>query len=144
MIASLFERGSFQVLERVIDFTAERHKTIAHNIANIDTPRFRPRHLSHDDFQATLREAVDQRRERNGGPQGHLEIENTDEIEFMQDRAVFTPQYETRNVLFHDQNNRSTEHLMRDLVTNQMQFNSAVNMMNKQFNMLEVAISERV
>ena len=64
MIAGMFDNGAMPVLERVVQFTQARHRVLTDNIANLSTPYFKPRELSPESFQATLRDAIDQRRTR--------------------------------------------------------------------------------
>jgi flagellar basal body rod protein FlgB len=48
------------------------------------------------------------------------------------------------NIMFHDRNNRDLERLMQSVAENTMVHNAAVEMVRNQFQMLGVAISERI
>ncbi|MCK4389071.1 MAG: flagellar basal body rod protein FlgB [Desulfobacterales bacterium] len=52
---SLFGR-TFRVIERSLDITKKRHGLIASNIANLDTPGYRPKDI---DFKGALKDALE-------------------------------------------------------------------------------------
>ena len=54
----LLNQGSAPVLEQMLRFTDARHKLLAENIANVDTPGYRQKDLPLDNFQAALREQI--------------------------------------------------------------------------------------
>ena len=49
-----FFGGTINSLERALDFSAVKHKAIAQNIANVDTPNYKAKNV---DFQQYLNEA---------------------------------------------------------------------------------------
>ena len=63
----LFNDSNAPVLERVLEFTAQRHRLIAESVVNISTPGYRQKDLSPDKFQEMLRQRVDERRSGGGG-----------------------------------------------------------------------------
>ena len=130
-IERLLDQGSGPVLEQTLRFTAARHRLIAENVVNVDTPGYQQKDLSVEKFQALMQDRVDQRRE--AGPGGVSFIDVAGELE--------TPQ---RGILFHDGNNRSMEQLMADQAKNAMMHNLAVELLRKQFQAMEMALKERV
>lgn len=58
LVDGLFSRDSTPAIESVLRFVHLRHGVIANNIANVDTPHFRPKDLPVAEFQAALRRAV--------------------------------------------------------------------------------------
>ena len=132
-VERLLDQGNAPLLEQMLRFTAARHRLIAENVVNVDTPEYRQKDLSPEKFQALLRSRVDQRRE--GGIGGEATSFNDIAAE------VETP---TRGILFHDGNNRSMEHLMSDMAKNAMMHNLCVELLRKQFASLEAALKERV
>jgi flagellar basal body rod protein FlgB len=68
----LANAGSAPVLEQVLRFAGARQRLLAHNIANIDTPDFRPVDVSPSAFREELARAVRTRREQRGGNAGAL------------------------------------------------------------------------
>jgi len=144
VIESMFNTGAMPALERLVQFTAQRHKLIAHNVANLSTPGFRPRELDPAAFQKTLGEAIERRRQTTGGPNGDLTLRDTRQMRFTDDGIEFNAPFADDNILFHDRNNRSLEHQMKSLAENAMMHNAALEMMRNQFQMMETAIRERV
>ncbi|HEX6961110.1 MAG TPA: flagellar basal body protein, partial [Lacipirellula sp.] len=61
MVPSMFSSGSLPLLEQVVNFTEARHGVLAGNIANLDTPGYRARDLSPEEFQERLKDAVEDR-----------------------------------------------------------------------------------
>lgn len=126
----LLNQGNTPLLEQVVQFAAARHKLIAENIANVDTPEYRQKDLSVNRFQSMLRERVDRRRAGD----------NTlrfDDIRKQVERPA-------SGILFHDGNNRSMELLASDLAKNAIMHNVAIELLRKQFMGLELALKERV
>ena len=82
MISGLFDHGAMPVLERVVQFTQERHRVLTDNIANLSTPYFKPRDLDPGSFQGALREAIDQRRQSTTPMSGFLDLSDTDQVGF--------------------------------------------------------------
>ena len=143
MIRGLLNSGAMPALERMVQFTGARHRLLLHNIANISTPNFRPTDVSAKSFQKTLGEAIDRRRSQAGGLHGPLPLSDTRQMEFRPGRVDLTPRPTQDNVLFHDRNDRNLEVLMKNLAENTMAHNTALELMNNQFDMLRGAIREQ-
>ncbi|MHC4709331.1 MAG: flagellar basal body rod protein FlgB, partial [Planctomycetota bacterium] len=58
MIDGVLNADALPALESLAKFAGARHRLIANNIANLDTPGFRPMDLSVSDFQKQLAETV--------------------------------------------------------------------------------------
>ena len=127
MIDGVLNAGAIPVLERLVRFAGERHRLIVNNIANLDTPGYRPVDLSVSDFQKQLAEAVDGR--RAGRTPASLELQT-------EPRAA--------NILFHDGNDRDLERTMQDLVENFLTFRVANELMRSRFDLIGTAIRERI
>ena len=132
-IERLLDQGNAPLLEQTVRFAAARHRLIAENIVNVDTPNYRQKDLSVDKFQALLRDRVDARRAAAPGEERPGFGDVTAEVQ--------TPR---RGILFHDGNNRSMEQLMSDQAKNAMMHNLAVELLKKQFAGLELALKERI
>jgi flagellar basal-body rod protein FlgB len=130
-IERLLDQGPAPVIEQMLRFAAARHRLIAENVVNVDTPDYRQKDLSVEKFQAMLRERVDDRRDAGAANVGFDDVS----------ADVETPE---RGILFHDGNNRSMEQLMADQAKNAMMHNLAVELLRKQFQSLELALKERV
>ena len=61
MIANLFDSTTIPVLQEVVNFSQARHTVLAGNIANMDTPGYKVRDLSVEDFQSRLQQAIEER-----------------------------------------------------------------------------------
>lgn len=130
-IERLLNQDSAPLLERMLKFTAARHRLIAENVVNIDTPNYRQKDLSVEKFQELLRRRIAGRDSSGPGAVGFDDIDA--EIE-----------HPRRNVLFHDGNNRSMEQLMTDQAKNAMMHNFVVELLRKQYSTMEMALRERV
>ncbi|MEX2672224.1 MAG: flagellar basal body rod protein FlgB [Phycisphaeraceae bacterium] len=144
MITGMTDTGSMQVLERLVQFTGERHKHLANNVANLSTPGYKPRDLSVDSFQEAMQAAVERRRQNTGGLGRELDPRDTREIKFESNGIRAQPHALSDNILFHDQNNRSLEHTMKDMAENAMTHNAALEMLKSAYTGIETAIRERV
>jgi len=138
--------GSMPALEMMLRFSAARQRVLAHNIANIDTPNFRPQDASPSKFQAALSEAVEKRRATTGGSSGELDIADTKEVHVSRSggELTLTPSTPSGNILFHDRNNRDLERNMQDLVENVSVFRAAADLLRGRSELLRQAMAERV
>ena len=144
MITGLFDNGAIPALERLVQFTGQRHKLLVHNIANLSTPYFQQRDLSVDSFREALAKAIDDRRSRTGGPNGPLAMRDTRELRFGTGYTQTRSRPIAPNVMFHDRNNRSLEHLMQGLAENTMTHRAALDILKNEMDILNIAIRERV
>lgn len=145
LIDGLVNADAMPTLARSVQFAARRQEILAHNIANLSTPNFRPRDVSVAAFQASLAEAVDERRARTGGSHGELRLGSTGEVTVEAGGGLqLTPRTPSGNVLFHDRNNRDLERLMQDLVENLTAFRVAGDLLKSRMEILNTAIRERV
>lgn len=145
LIDQVTNAGALPSLELTLRFAAQRQTLIAHNIANIETPDFRPLDASPRGFQKMLSEAIDARRSRTGGTHGRLRWRETAELKRAADGGLsLHPTTASRNILFHDRNNRDLERLMQDLAENTQVFRTAIELMRTQVAQLQRAIGERV
>ena len=58
MLSSMFQSTTIPVLQEVVRFAQARHTVLAGNIANLDTPGYKVRDLSVEDFQGRLEAAI--------------------------------------------------------------------------------------
>ena len=144
---SMFASSTIPMLEQVVQFTQNRHEVLAGNIANLDTPGYRTRDLSPDQFQAKLKAAIDGQRQPVslggtlvGTPDALASITTTD-ASLRTDMNSVADSMES--ILRHDDSNVSLEHQVAEMSKNQMEHNLALTIMTSQFRLLEAAISER-
>lgn len=127
----MLNQGNAPMLERVVQFTQARHRLLAENIVNIDTPDYQQKDLSVDRFQELLTDRVEDRR-ANGAQAASFDDIRTD---------IENPE---RGILAHDGNNRSMEQLMTDQAKNALLHNLAIELLRKQYGALTMALQERV
>jgi flagellar basal body rod protein FlgF len=97
-ISDLTNAGAIPVLEATMRFAAQRQRLIAHNIANLSTPDFRPLDVSVPAFQKSLREAVEARRAGRTAPGAPLQMGRNPEVEVAPDGALrLSPRTATSN-----------------------------------------------
>jgi flagellar basal-body rod protein FlgB len=124
----MINQTNVPLLERVLDFTSARHTLIAENMANLDTPGYVQKDLNADKFYGMLRERVD------SAPPGGRGFDDVP-------ADLANP---TAGILFHDGNNRSMEQLAADQAKNALVHNLVVELLRKQYQQLNMALSEKV
>lgn len=130
-IERLLNEGNAPVIEASVRFAAARHRVLAENMANVDTPGYLQKDLSPAKFQQMLRDRLD---ERAGASRGSVRFDDlAAEIE--------NP---ARGILFHDRNNRSMEQLVSDSAKNAMFHNMMLEMLRKQYSSIEMALKEQI
>jgi flagellar basal-body rod protein FlgB len=135
MLSSALQTSTIPVLEQVLNFAQSRHKVLASNLANIDTPGYRTKDMSPDAFQARLKEAVDERN-KAGQPVSMASWSEGDPV-----AKVGTT---LDGILYHDQNNRGLEQQVAAIADNELVHNTALAIMASQFKLLDAAVSEKV
>lgn len=145
MLDQLSSAGALPALALTMRFAGERQRLIAHNIANLETPNFRPADVSPRAFQKLLQGAISERRKSTGGGHGGLHWKGTREIERDGGSGLrLDPRTPTGNILFHDRNNRDLERTMQSMVENASAYRVASELMRSRVALLGSAISERV
>jgi flagellar basal-body rod protein FlgB len=122
-------------------FTGARHRALSENIANADTPGYRPLQFDPRGFQAALRRAFENRR-----PSEPFRLPGTRQLrEDTQGRLQVKPQREpAENLLFHDGTNGRIERQMSALAENAVAHQLAVELLRSRFDGLMRAIRGRV
>jgi flagellar basal-body rod protein FlgB len=141
------ERLTSSPLTHAIELTArfaeERHKILAENIANIDTPDYHTKRLDPQPFQTALHDAL-QRATTDGSERlelrGDAQVSTTPEGQLDVNPAVEPAD----NILFHDGRNASIEKLMTALQENALTYSLATRLLDKRLNGLLTAIRGRV
>ena len=137
MFGNIFNSTTIPVLEQVVNFAQARHTVLAGNIANMDTPGYKTRDLSVEDFQARLKKAIEishhpKRTPAPGEPVPRREAARA--------QGSKTP----TSILRHDENDVGVEQQVTEMVKNQIRHNMALAIMTNQFRLLQTAISGRV
>lgn len=139
MQANLFDSTTIPVLQEVVKFNQARHAVLAANIANMDTPGYKVRDISVEDFQSRLQQAIEEQRQAP-----LAQSLSPGEAGFVNPAPLAEVAKNSQTILHHDQNNVDIEQQVSEMVKNQMQHNMALALLTKQFQMLETAISEKV
>jgi len=130
-IERLLNDGNAPLLEQMLRFTTARHNLLAENVVNVSTPNYRQKDLSVEKFQRLLSERLET---RDRSPRGTVGFEDIG-------ADVENP---TRNILFHDGNNRSMEQLQSDMAKNGLMHNMVIELLRKQYAQMDMALKERV
>jgi flagellar basal-body rod protein FlgB len=141
MIDGMLGGSNLPALERSLQYMSARQRLLAGNLANIETPGFRPTDVSPAAFQGALRDALDQDRMDR---QGSLQFDESAPVAFSESGTELKPQVLAENIMFHDGNDRSLERLMQKMQENVYSFRMASQLMRNQFEMINSAIRERV
>jgi len=128
MIESLLNQTAAPTLARSASFTTTRHALLAENIVNASTPGYRQKDLDVQGFRSELRDRIN-KKDRLGNVNADVPFEQTQP---------------DRTLTFHDGNNRSMEELMAQSTENAMRHNLTLELLRKQFGLMQLAIRERV
>lgn len=139
MFDSIMTGSSINVLQHVAAFAEARHGLLAGNIANLDTPGYKTRDLSVENFQARLKEAIEQQKHTTAAGHASPGLITSDDGDPMSEVKE-----SMKSIMFHDESDVGIEQQVTELANNQFMHNMAVALMNQQFRQLETAISERV
>jgi len=141
LLQKMFTKGTMPILERAMYFGSRRHKVLANNVANANTPYFTPSDLKVGDFRATMREAIENRERKTiktfempaGAPireeGGSMVLEVIEES--------------SGSLMFHDRSKMSMEKEMTRLTKNAGYRNQMVELLKKEIGQLRAAISGR-
>ena len=144
MISDLSTAGALPALEKMFLFSGQRQRLIAQNIANIDTPNYQGVDADPRAFQRALSDAIERRRDTNGGVSGELDLSGASEVRMVGGRMELNPTTPIGGVLFQYRNQRDLEQLMQDMVENATMFRVAGDLMRKNQSMIRGAIAQRV
>jgi len=141
-IDRLLESRTTQATALAAQFAEQRHKLLAQNLANIDTPDYHTRQLDPGAFQRSLHEALDEaqttrtrrlklrgNRQFQTGPDGRVQA-----------RPSVNP---APNVLFHDGTNTRLEQILADVAGNSLSYEMSMNLLRGRFENLMTAIRGR-
>ncbi|MDZ4756171.1 MAG: flagellar basal body protein [Phycisphaerae bacterium] len=153
MFDRIVNGGNIPALERALQFSSARQQVIANNLANIETPGFRPTDVSPVEFQQALAGALEARQRAAAAGVGYagleaddggLELQHSDQIRIGAHGLELSPAPIGDGILFHDGNDRNMERILQSLTENLTAFRFAATLMRRQFASLETAIRERM
>ncbi len=138
MLSSLFQSTTIPVLQEVVSFSQARHAVLAGNIANIDTPGYQARDLSVEDFQARLKQAIEDRDQPQVADDKYMVPAG--ETALAPKPLMAEVAKSSRSILRHDMGNVDMESQVSEMVKNHMQHNLALTILSDQFRQLQLAI----
>lgn len=141
MIDGILGGSSLPALERSIQYMSARQRLLAGNLANIETPGYRPTDVAPAAFQQALRDALDQDKVDQ---QGRLAFDESAPVSFSQGGTELKPEVLAENIMFHDGNDRSMERLMQKMQENVYSFRVSAQLLRNQFDLINTAIRERM
>jgi flagellar basal-body rod protein FlgB len=124
-------------LQQHLHLAQNRHRVLADNIANIDTPGYRMKDIDVKGFEEALGKAIQRSRKQNPNA-SRLSLPELDS------EASSSAAAKLRGIVFHDDNDRSIEQLMVELQRNASRHSRAANLLRNQVNVLRLVISEKV
>jgi len=148
----LFGNTVIPLLQHVTSFTGARHRTILSNIANADTPGYRAQDVAGAEFERQLREAAeawqcgrtDAFRLRSG-THNRVTAVGRSSSSATDGRVTFeTVPSPDAGPPGPNGNNVDLERQTVALIRNTLRHNMALELMRKQFDLIEMAIRERI
>ncbi|MGE8204088.1 flagellar basal body rod protein FlgB [Heyndrickxia sp. NPDC080065] len=121
--------NTFFTLERALDYSSLKQKVIADNIANADTPYYKPKDVS---FQGMFQEALNQSFEAKRTDIRHFEFQNTED---------FSTIVTQKNIQYNENGNGvDIDKEMSDLATNQIYYNALADRLSGKLSTLQTVI----
>lgn len=140
MLNNIFNHSTIGALEQVTAFAEARHGLLAGNIANLDTPGYKTRDLSLENFQEKLK-GVYAAKEHARSPS---ELTSPGVAAYDESDPMREVRESMKAILYHDQSDVGLEQQVTELANNQLLHNMAIALMSSQFRQIQTAISERV
>jgi flagellar basal-body rod protein FlgB len=143
--------SSAKSLEQLVAFTERRHSILAGNVANMDTPGYQTRDLSVDNFQASLRDAIQAERQveqtspgMRQGLFGVVSRATQPSTEEARKIAMENVRDSMKQVVYHDGSDDSLEMQVTQISKNSSMHSMAVALLKSNYRQLQMAISGTV
>ena len=137
MFDSWLSNSTLPALEQTAVFAQKRHQLLAGNLANLDTPDYKTRDLSVNEFQTQLKAAI------NPSKTGATTyVPGKGQQPVTQQQALEKARDVSKQILYHDGGDVSLEEQVTEISKNQSMHNTAIALMRSQFQTLQVAIRE--
>lgn len=131
-------------------FIEHRHRVLAENVANIETPGFAQLRLDPEAFQASLKEAMDRAKalppSQRGNARDLLKLRGNAQFSTnLHGEIEVEPEIEpAENILFHDGTNARLETLMSDVAENALSHQFIMNQLRVRYDGVLKAIRGRI
>ena len=126
---------TLEVLAKSLEGLSKRHKALANNIANVDTPQYKRRDVT---FQQTLKDVIHKQQSQlplSTTHPGHISSPAPNQSQFFT-HQFFDTSYRA------DENNVDIEKEMVEMNKNALLYDSVTNFMTSKFSLLQHAIEE--
>ena len=144
MFSSMFSSPSLKGLEQTVAFAERRHAILAGNIANMSTPDYKTKDLSVENFQTSLRGAIQaERQEQEMSPGLRFSLlgspNDATKPSFHQAKVAATEKVRDtmKEVVYNDGSNDNLEIQVTEMSKNQSMHTMAVALMKSQFRQLQ-------
>jgi flagellar basal-body rod protein FlgB len=134
---SMFSGTTIPALQETVRFAEARHRLLAGNIANLDTPGYQVRDLSPERFQELLGKAIES--SKRGESSAGVSYDGSDEQD-----PIRRVRDQMKAILRHDGSDVGLEPQILQVAKNQSLHSLSIALLRKQFALLQTAISERV
>ena len=141
-IDQLVSSRTTRAVELTAAFAEQRHRVLAENLANVDTPDYHAKELDPRGFQATLKDALDVARTSDSAAlelRGDAQVSTDRNGRLVTQAATEPPQ----NVLFHDGTNARLERTLGDVGENQLLYELSINFLRTRYQNMLAAIRGR-
>ena len=142
-IERLLASRTTRAVELAASFAEQRHRVLAENLANINTPDYHTKTLDPRAFQASLGQALDRTRQA-----AHPRLELRGNAQFAtgpDGRAQAAPETEPApNTLFHDGTNARLERTLTDVNENALYYELSMNFLRGRYQTMLSAIRGRI
>jgi|SRR5690625_4830959 len=121
---------TLNTLEHALDYSTQKNKTIANNIANVDTPNYKSQDVV---FKDVLQNELQHQFEAKRTHPKHLPFS-------LSSQSGYKTVTKHNTLYNHNQNNVDIDKEMANLAKNQIYYRSMVDRMNGKFNTLQTVI----
>lgn len=130
------------VLHRSLDASSLRHQAISNNLANSDTPNYKPQRVQ---FEAALKEAMKEGAIPTSRPTVVAKLTNEKHIPFGQMPGLpIASVSEDNSIVTNENNGVDVDYEMSALSRNSIWYNALVQQTSHEFQLIQTAIKGRV
>jgi flagellar basal-body rod protein FlgB len=144
----MFTPSTTKALEESIAFAERRHAILAGNIANMDTPGYKSRDLSVQEFRSSLKEMMEAERKPpatpSPGESNAIRISGRESTSMSREQAMKEVHDASTQILYHDGSNDNLETQITEIAKNQTMHSTAVALLKSQYRTLQMAIAGNV
>lgn len=126
----------FQMAKNKLNFVAQRHKVLAENVANADTPNYRAKDLREPNFKKMALDAMDTSPKPAVTHPGHIQASLPDRGPYREvtERKTFETSIDGNKVVLEEQ--------IEKMASGRGQYTLALNLFKKNMQMLKTAIGK--